>query len=102
MSAEVQNALENIDARKSPGWDGLSPKILKIIAKGLAPALTSMYNNCISLSQWPTQWKMGVWTPLYKREDRLDRKNYRPITTLTTIDKIFEHLLHRQVITTSL
>ena len=54
MSAEVQNTLENIDARKSPGWDGLSPKILKITAKGLAPALTSMYNNCISLSQRPT------------------------------------------------
>ena len=50
VSAEVQNALENIDARKSPGWDGLSPKILKITAKGLASALTSMYNNCISLS----------------------------------------------------
>ena len=40
---------------------------------------------------------MDVWTPLYKREDRQGRKNYRPITTLTAIDKIFEHLLHRQV-----
>ena len=40
---------------------------------------------------------MGVWTSLYKREDRQDKKNYRPITTLTAVDKIFEHLLHRQV-----
>lgn len=94
---EVQRTLENIDVKKSPGWDGMSPKVLKITASSIAPALTNLYNNCISLGQWPKQWKKGEWIPVHKHEDRQDRRNYRPITTLIAVDKIFELLLSRQV-----
>ena len=97
-TAKIQSALENINPRKSSGWDsGAPPKLLKIVAKGIAPSLTRLYNNCIEQSQWPHKWKMGEWTPVFKKGDRQADKNYRPITSLITVDKIFEHLLSKQI-----
>ena len=95
---QVQDALKNINPKKSCGWDpGVPPKLLKKVANGVAPSLTSLYNNCIKLSQWPTAWKKGEWTLVFKKGDRQEEKNYRPITTLVCVDEIFEHLLSKQI-----
>ena len=40
---------------------------------------------------------MGEWIPVFKKGDRQEEKNYRPITSLISVDKIFEHLLSKQV-----
>ena len=96
--AEVEQTLEEINPKKSSGWDtGLPPKLLKNVAKGTAVLLTSLYNNCIEQGTWPSAWKMGEWTPVFKKEDRQDARNYRPITSLVAVDKIFELLLNNQV-----
>ena len=99
-TGEIHKAIEKTEPRKSCGWDhGASPKLLKTVADGIAQSLTVLYNNCIKLDQWPTAWKMGEWTPALKKgdNDRLEEKSYRPITSLICIDKIFEQLLSRQV-----
>ena len=88
---EVQYAIESINPKKSCGWDrSLSPKLLKKVVGGIAPSLTTMYT-------FPTVWKMGEWTPVFRKEDREMEKNYRPITSLIRIDKIFEQLLSKQI-----
>jgi len=48
-------------------------------------------------STWPSAWKMGEWTPVFKKGDRQDARNYRPVTSLIAVDKIFELLLSNQV-----
>ena len=40
---------------------------------------------------------MGEWTPVFKKEDKQDYKNYHPITVLPTVDKRFETLLAKQI-----
>ena len=95
---EVEQALEKINPKKSSGWDtGLPPKLIKNAAKRTAASLTSLYNNCIEQSTWPSAWKMGEWTPVFKKGDRQEARNYRPITSLIAVDKIFELLLSSQV-----
>ena len=96
--AEVEKALEKINPKKSSGWDtGLPPKLLKNVAKGTGASLTSLYNNCIEQSNWPSAWKISVWTPVFKRGERQETRNYRPISSLIAFDKIFEFLLSNQV-----
>ena len=71
---QVQDALKSIKPNKSCGWDpGAPPKLLKKVASGVVPALTSLYNNCIKLSQWPTAWK-GEWTPVFNQGDCQEEK----------------------------
>lgn len=94
---EVQRALEKIDTKKATGWDSISPKVLKMAAKGIAPSLTSIFNKCILQSQWPTAWKKGEWVPVFKKGDRQICNNYRPITILLSVDKVFEKLLSNQI-----
>lgn len=94
----MKNALEKINPKKPSGWDlEASPKLLKNVPDGIAPSLTSLYDNCIEQSEWPSALKKGEWTPAFKKGDRYENKNYRPFTSLITIDKIFEHLLCNQI-----
>ena len=53
------------------------PRELKLGARELAAPLTKLYNSCISNGKWPCEWKKGVWSPVFKKDDPLD---YRPIT----------------------
>lgn len=65
---EVQWALENINPKKSSGWDSVvSPKLLKNVANGTAISLTNLYNHCIERSERRALWKMGEWSPVVKR-----------------------------------
>ena len=65
--------------------------LLKIGAWELAAPLRKLYNSCISNGKWPCEWKKGVWSPVYKKDDPLDRENYRPITILSTLIALVEH-----------
>ena len=86
-----------MDPKKSMGHDLIPPQVLKMASDVLAPSLTSIFNACIESNHWPTQWKKGDWVPIFKKDNRLDVKNYRPITVLIAIDKVFEQLLSNQV-----
>ena len=58
---QVQDALKSINPKKSCGWDpGAPPKLLKKETSGVAPSLTSLYNNCTKLCQWPRRWVNGL------------------------------------------
>ena len=95
--AQVQGALESLNVAKATGYDSIPPSIVKIGASEIAGSLTALYNNCISKGKWPQLWKKGEWTPVFKREDPLMKENYRPITVLPAVDKVFEQLIAKQV-----
>ena len=69
-------------------------KLLKRVAKGTVISLT---NRIIDKREWPASWKMGEWTPVFKKDDRQDVKNYPPFTSLIAVNKIFEQLLNHQI-----
>ena len=69
---------------------------LKIAAQEPADSLTKIFYQCITERTWQNIWKKEEWIPVFKREDPLEKTNYRPITVLTVVDKIFEQLLSKQ------
>ena len=56
-----------------------------------------MFPCVTSNSNWLEQWKRGIWVPLHKTVNHSDIKNYRPITILAAVNKVFEQLLSNQV-----
>ena len=54
---EVDRAMKTSYANKSIGHDKISPRVLKLACKVLAPSLTNIFNVCIQTSNWPEQWK---------------------------------------------
>ena len=101
-SGNVASMLEPLDGslwwywRKATGYDMLPPRVLKMTAEPLATPLTTIFNQAIEENRWPSAWKRGEWIPIYKKEDPLDKVNYRPVTVLTAVDKIFEQLICKQ------
>ena len=92
--------LKVFNPRKSSGWDSPTvPILLKKTASAIAPSLGAIFNHCIAEGFWPTKWKIGEWTPVFKKGDKQAKQNYRPITLLPLLGKVFEHLLCKQITT---
>ena len=89
--------MESLNANKASGHDGLPPRLLKMISKEIAPSLCTIFNTSIETAAWPETWKRGTWTPVFKKDDRHDTSNYRPITVLPVVGKIYEKLLSKQI-----
>lgn len=93
---EVEHHLSNMSSSCSPGYNGFHPKVLKL-SKSLIPIYTDIFNSCIDLAIVPRDWKYGILTALFKKGDPMDLNNYRGITVLPMLAKLFEKLLSEQI-----
>ena len=76
---------------KATGNDGVSAKLLRIATPAIADSLCKLINFCIEKQTFPTKWKVGKVTPIYKGQgNRDDKNNYRPITVLPILSKLLE------------
>ncbi len=65
----------------------------------MAEPLASLINRCLENSLFPSAEKCAKITPIYKSEERSLLDNYRPISILPVLSKVFEHVIHRQLYT---
>ena len=60
--------------------------------------ITTIYNNSITNSCYPSPLKWADITPVHKKDDRSLKSNYRPISTIPSVSKIFERIIHDQIL----
>ena len=94
---EVNKYLKNVNVNKSIGEDKLPPKILQISANVIDKPLMTVINVSISEMTFPNQSKNAAVVPIFKSEDKIDKKNYRPVSILNSVSKIFENVIKDQV-----
>ena len=96
-------ALRNIPTNKASGLDDLPARMLSECAAELAAPLCYIFNLSLSTGVFPSHWKVACIQPVFKNKgDRCDPLSYRPIALLPCISKVFEKLVHRQVLDYSL
>ena len=93
----VRNQLCNLQTNKSSGLDNIHTRFFKVGASVLAEPLTMMFNLSLSTNRIPAEWKTAKVTPLFKSGDTTDPENYRPISVLPVVCKIFERAIHDQL-----
>ena len=71
--------------------------MLKKVTDLVVSPLTKLFNLCISLNVYPKVLKVACVTPIYKKGDAGDPSNYRPISILPVISKIFEFIIKQQL-----
>ena len=94
---EVYSIINNINNNKATGADNISARFLKEIITSITPPLTDLFNHFITINEIPKQWKHGLVSPIHKKNDPTNKENYRPITILTHISKVFERILTNQL-----
>ena len=87
---EVRTLLKGLNHTKSPGYDHVPPKLLNITAEEMSIPLTPLINGSIKTASFPDQLKLAELSPLFKNSDSLLTGNYRPVSVLTCISKVFE------------
>ena len=82
---------------KACGHDKIPPKLLQDSAVVIAPILTYIFNQSINTGIFPNGLKTAIISPLYKSGSKKECSNYRSISVLSTVAKIFEKLISGQL-----
>ena len=94
---EVLDQLLILDVNKSFGFDNVSPRFLKGGANELSPLLTNLFNKSLSEAVFPLIWKKANVVPIHKKDKKSDLNNYRPVSLLSTVAKVFERIIFKHV-----
>jgi hypothetical protein len=95
----VEKIINNMKPKTSCGFDGISMKIVKTAKDVLLEPLTMIINQMLNTVIFPEKLKIAKVNPIYKKEDKTLFTNYRPISLLPTISKIFERVIFNQLYT---
>ena len=94
---EILNAINSQKNNISPGNDGLTAEFYKHFSNGIAPILLEVYNSWKQLGIISISSRTGIISVIYKKGDKKDIANYRPISLLNLDYKIFATILKNRM-----
>lgn len=94
---EVTNLLYKLDTSKAAGPDNISSKFLVRCAPTIAHPISVLFRKSLDACVVPELWKSAFITPVHKKGVKTDIGNYRPISKLCIIAKVFERIIYNQV-----
>ena len=94
---EVRQAIKNLKHGKASGLDKICGEFLKYSENIVAPFLTKLFNKLYNLSIFPTDWCKSVIIPLFKKGDDKFPDNYRGISLLSIVSKVFTAVLNKRL-----
>lgn len=95
---EILVLINRLDNSKSPGADKITVKVLKECSFQIAPILVDVLNLVIFTGVYPDCLKLAQVVPLFKDGDRSDPSNYRPISMLPLLNKVFELSIYKRLV----
>ena len=95
--SKVSKLIDKLQIKKATGVNKLSCKILKFGKPALQSPLTGLINLSIRTSIFPDYLKRAQVAPLHKKNDPMDKTNFRPVSVLTTTSKLYENVLSEQL-----
>ena len=94
---EVLSQVQKLNSKKASSLNSIPAKILKQNADIFAVLIQKIFNSYISGCYFPKELKDGEVSSLIKSLDAFIKKNYRPITVLSSISKVYERILEGQI-----
>ena len=96
---EIQEAINNIKYGKSAGADQICGEFIKHSTGVIEPFLHKLFNFLFNNSIYPKIWNLSIITPIHKKGDKNKTDNYRGISLLSVVSKIFTSILHKRLYT---
>lgn len=93
----VQKIIAKLKSSHSCGHDSISNNIIKLINNEISDCLALIVNQCFLTGIFPLKFKIAKVVPIFKKNDKCDTKNYRPISVLPVLSKVIEHVMQEQL-----
>ena len=90
---EIGQIIDKLTNKNSSGIDGIPSRAYKLAKQGISSTIAKLVNMSFENSIFPNCLKIGKVSPIYKSGTKSNPNNYRPITTLNTLAKIFEQVM---------
>ena len=94
---EIFLIINSLKVNKATGPDGISNRMLKLSAPSICQSLAIVFNQIISTGIFPIDWKKANVSPIFKSVDRQLVENYRPISLLSNVSKVFERVIYKKM-----
>ena len=91
---EIFNIISSLENKSTAGHDGISNKLLKLVASVVSYLVAKLINRSIHEGSLPVCLKTAKVIPLHKNGNFENPSNYRPISLLSSLSKVFEKVLN--------
>ena len=89
----VTKLLDGLNVHKASGPDGLNARVLKECSNEISPILAVIYNESLARGEVPDEWRQANVSPVFKKGEKYDAANYRPVSLTCICCKTLEHIL---------
>ena len=89
--------IKSMKMSQSKGHDGISSELIKLINTDISSSITVIINQSLTSGIFPDKLKIAKVTPIFKKGNKKLICNYRPISVLPIISKVFETVLQEQL-----
>jgi len=97
VTRQVKNIIKSLKLKNSHRYDKISTKLLKISSPFISSPLTHICNKSLSSEIFPDHLKFSEIKPLFKKGDKINISNYRPISLLTSFSTVLETAMYIQL-----
>ena len=94
---EVKCEISKLKAKKATTFGSIPVKNLKETIDVVSPIIHDFFNQSIKESEFPHVLKLPDVSAVFKKDDATNSKNYRPVSVLPAVSKVFERFLHLQL-----
>ena len=94
----IAKKIKKMKDNKSPGMNGIQPKLRKEIVEQISTPLAKLFNLSLEEGMVPSEWKEANITPLFKKASRNKPENYRPVSLTSVVCKLLETLIRDHMV----
>ena len=95
-SNELKKEILNLNNKKATREGDIPVNLLKGSIDTYLPLLTEITNSSFGQNEFPNELKLTNIIPIFKKKDPLNKENYRPVSILSHMSKVFERLIYKQ------
>ena len=94
---EIQLLIKNLKMKSNSSPNGIPSKFQKVASCFVSEWLSKFFNKCMTAGEFPDSWKIAHITPIPKVHSPRSSSEYRPISVLPVLSKLFEKILYHRV-----
>ena len=94
---DISKEIKRLDIKKATQESDIPTKVIKQFPNLFIDFLHKNINSCLTEGTFPNDFKKAVVHPIHKKECKTEKSNYRPISILPNLSKIYERLLYDQM-----